>query len=247
MLSDDDFSLDTNPLEQLAPPIHYPHSDEISPNTHSHRKNSLISVQLPPIRENEALINSKLPVDKVTPVSSPRVKYTRPPVKSTTPADPQQEFESAKDNIACGNYLEAAQKLEFVTYQEPDWLPPKTMLIELYSDLRDWKACEAVARSLTRTHPQLVTAHCALAWALRKQAKFQQAIDICTEALAEFPESVTVQLLSIRGECHYDSGNYKQATADFHRSVEIHRRITLQKGGMEKGLKPWKRLAWRLK
>jgi len=247
MFSDDDnFTFDTSIPEQIANPIQYSHLND----PRSDGKISPITPYLAPQRDVSTPILYSLTDDKLTPIDSPRSAEKWEPRrsearKSKMLTDPQEVFELAKTYIASGNYSEAAQKLEFVSAQEPDWLQPKTMLIDVYSELDDWKACALVARSLTRSHPHMTTAHCVLAWALRKLRRFDEAVEVCSEALARFPESV--QLLTIRGECHYDSGSFKQATADFHRSVEIHRRDTLQKGGVEYGLKPWKRHDWRLR
>ena len=147
--------------------------------------------------------------------------------------------------IENGNLIRATQKLEIVAAKEPSWIEPKTCLIDIYSDFNDWSKCAIICKAFTISHPNLITPYSMYAFALKKLKQYEKAIEICTEGLELFPTST--QLYSIRGECHYDAQNYKQATSDFHKTIELDRRAKNLVGGVEKGLKPWKNNEWRLR
>ena len=119
------------------------------------------------------------------------------------------------------------------------------MLIEILSELGDWTKCNNAAKEMLRSFPQMESAYCAQAWSFKKLKKYEDAILVCNDALLLFPNSVNLH--SIRGHCNYDAGYYKQATADFHRTIELDRKNNNLPVGPENGLKPWKRNAWRLR
>mmetsp|Transcript_27728 Transcript_27728/g.27960 ORF Transcript_27728/g.27960 Transcript_27728/m.27960 type:complete len:225 (-) Transcript_27728:204-878(-) len=207
---------------------------------------------IPPQQDNILSARSRSPASPVSPNESPNspalgtiVEKTVMAQGTATPTGPKEVFEVAQALRAKGDFLRAAHKLEYVSAMMPEWIRPKTALIEIYSELHDWTSCVAIAKRFVASHPELVTAHCTHAWALKELRRYEEAVDVCSAGIELFPSSA--KLYKIRGECHYDNKCYKQATADFHKSVELHRRQTLQTGGIENGLKPWKRHPWRLR
>eukprot|EP01041_Mallomonas_annulata_P009256 gene9256-19215_t len=176
----------------------------------------------------------------------------RPPSKyARKRLDPMKLIETTEEMYTSGmsfkksgDYIRACQKLECVSATEPSWLQPKIDLIEMYSEINDWNKCAAICKIFTTTHPDIISSHCTYAWALRKIKRYDDAIEACTNGLQYFPNSA--QLYSLRGQCNYDAEYYKQATSDFHHTIELNR-LEHNLSGTLNALKPWKRSAWRLR
>lgn len=164
----------------------------------------------------------------------------RPPKIKLRPRSPTplEIFERGKVLMETGDLIRAGFNFNEVSNKVPDWVEPKILLIQIYSDLEDWHKCAEVGKEFINMHPEIISGHCTYAWALRKLRKYEDAIEVCTDALQMFPKNV--KLYSIRGQCHYDNGQFKEATADFHESILRDRLEHGEATGMEKGCKPWK-------
>lgn len=70
-------------------------------------------------------------------------------------------------------------------------------------------------------HHRLVSAHSTHIELLMSLGRYREAVAICNKALKIFPNNETI--LNLRGKCHYERKEYRQAAGDFHKTIEINR------------------------
>jgi len=178
---------------------------------------------------------------------SSSISYVRrpPPIKLRPRSPtPLELFERGKELLENGDLIRAGLNFDLVSGKVPDWIEPKILLVQIYSELEDWHKCADVGRKFIKMHPGIVSGYCTHAWALRKLHKYSDAIEVCNDAIQMFPKNV--KLYSIRGQCYYDNGQFKEATSDFHESILRDRHEHGEPTDMDKGCKPWKKSHRRL-
>lgn len=90
-----------------------------------------------------------------------------------------------------------------------------------------------------RLFPNTHAAHYELCKQLLLLEEIDAGIEACAEGLRRFPDSEI--LYSLRGQFEYERGNYKHAVADFHKSIEIARKLEGRPPDLEYSLKTWQR------
>jgi tetratricopeptide (TPR) repeat protein len=138
-------------------------------------------------------------------------------------------------------YTLAFPILENAIYENQYDCPPSTYLnaIECGLKIKNFKSSLAIAQIFLKKFPDLPLPYYDLARCLKASNQIDAAIAVCSNGLQKFPSSDLLR--SLRGKYHYENANYKQAVADFHKSIELSRRLEGAKASSEYALKPWLR------
>lgn len=103
-----------------------------------------------------------------------------------------------------------------------------SILLELYAYINDWYHAIGIAKTYVYIYGEtLVSSHCSLAFAYRKNKQLDEAIKAATEGLRLYPNAEI--LFSIRGKCYYDQKKYKKAVTDFDNSMLLARQAHNEK------------------